>query len=194
MNYPLEFSFKLLALSSQIYVRDSRGQLTCYVKQKMFKLKEAITVFADEAQQQPLYKIDADRVIDWSAKYNFSDTQGNRGGSIKRQGMRSLWSAHYEINVGETPAFTVREANPWIKVLDALIGEIPIVGMFTGYLFHPAYVVSRNNGQEVMRIEKQPALFEGKFKIDQLAALDAQEELCCVLGLMMLVLLERARG
>lgn len=194
MNYPLEFSFKLLALASQIYVRDNTGRLTCYVKQKMFKLKEAITVYADEAQQQPLYKIDADRMIDWSAKYNFSDTQGNRGGSIKRQGMRSLWSAHYDINVGETPVFTVREANPWIKIVDAVIGELPIIGMFTGYLFHPAYIVTRNNGQEVMRIEKQPAFFEGKFRIDRLAELNEQEELCCVLGLMMLVLLERARG
>jgi hypothetical protein len=53
MNYPLDLSFKLLALASQIYVRDSQGNLVFYVKQKMFKLKEAITVFGDEAQTQP---------------------------------------------------------------------------------------------------------------------------------------------
>lgn len=194
MQYPLNLSFKLLTIASQIYVTDSSGRLLCYVKQKLFKLKEAITVFADEAQSQPLYQINADRALDFSASYHFSDPQGHSFGAIKRQGMRSLWSAHYDISVGNLAGFVVEEANPWVKVLDSMLGEIPVLGMFTGYLFHPAYVVTRPNGQEVMRLEKQPAFFEGKFVIEQLGALNEHEELCVLLGLMMVVLLERARG
>ena len=49
MNYPIELSFKLLAIASQIYIRDANGQLTGYVKQKLFKLKEDINIFADES-------------------------------------------------------------------------------------------------------------------------------------------------
>ena len=44
MNYPLNLSFKLLALASQIYVRDANGNLIGYVKQKLLKLKEDINV------------------------------------------------------------------------------------------------------------------------------------------------------
>lgn len=194
MNYPITLSFKLLAIASQIYVTDGSGQLIGYVKQKLFKLKEAITMFADESQTQPLYEIKADRMLDFSANYHFSDLRGNQFGSIKRQGMRSLWSAHYDLSVGNVPAFVVREANPWVKVLDSLIGEIPVVGMFTGYLFHPAFVMTRPNGEAVMRLEKQPAFFEGRFVIEKHAQLNEHEEICALLGLMMVVLLERARG
>ena len=94
MNYPIDFSFKLLALASQIYIRDANGNLLGYVKQKLFKLKEDINVFADEGQTKHLFNIKADRVIDFSAKYNFTDSSGKFLGFIKRQGMRSIWKAH----------------------------------------------------------------------------------------------------
>lgn len=194
MNYPLTLSFKLLAIASQIYVTDASGRLLCYVKQKLFKLKEAITVFADESQTQPLYQINADRMLDFSANYSFTDAHGNYFGAVKRQGMRSLWSAHYDIAVGHQAAFVVQEANPWVKVIDSLIGEIPVLGMFSGYLFHPAYVLTRPNGEVVMRLEKQPAFFEGRFVIERHGMLNEHEEACALLGLMMVVLLERARG
>ena len=76
MNYPIDLSFKLLALASQIYVRDASGNLLGYVKQKMFKLKEDINVFADEGMTKHLFNIKADRVIDFSAKYNITDKIG----------------------------------------------------------------------------------------------------------------------
>ena len=194
MNYPITLSFKLLAIASQIYVTDANGRLLCYVKQKLFKLKEAISVFADESQTQMLYQINADRMLDFSASYHFSDATGNQFGAIKRQGMRSLWRAHYDILVGQRHEFVVHEAKPWIKVLDSLIGEIPVLGMFTGYLFHPAYIVTRVNGQEVMRLEKQPAFFEGKFRLTQQGQMDQIEETRVLLSVLTMTLLERARG
>jgi uncharacterized protein YxjI len=86
MNYPIDFSFKILAIASQIYIRDVNGSLVGYVKQKLFKLKEDINVFGDENQTQLLFNIKADRVIDFSAKYNFTDAHGTSLGSIKRRG------------------------------------------------------------------------------------------------------------
>lgn len=194
MNYPLQLSFKLLAISTQVYVNDAAGRLAWYVKQKAFKLREAITVFADEGQTMPLFYINADRRLDFSANYHFSDAHGNEFGLVKRDGMRSLWSAHYEIQAFNVASFEVHEANPWVKVLDSLIGELPVIGMFTGYLFHPAYVVTRGNGEVVMRLEKQPAFFESTFSIEKFVGLGEHEETSVLLGLMMVVLLERARG
>jgi uncharacterized protein YxjI len=187
-------SFKIVALAPQLSVTTSDGTLRFYVKQKLLKLKEAVTVFADTAQSQALYTIKADRVLDFSARYQFAAANGQPIGAIKRQGMRSLWKAHYDIFDGETPALTIREANPWAKVMDALLGEIPIVGMFTGYLFHPAYVVSRPDGTVVLRAKKQPAFFESKFTIEQESELREHEETQALLGLIMMLLLERSRG
>ena len=194
MQYPLDLSFKIMALAPQISVTDASGGLVFYVKQKLFKLKEEITVFADAKQTQPLYKINADRVLDFSARYHFTDVNGAELGSVKREGMRSLWRAHYDIFEGDALVMTIREENPWVKVLDGLFGQIPFIGMFSGYLFHPAFLVSRSDGTVVMRLKKQPAFLESKFTIEKQAELDEGWETRVLLSLLMMILLERARG
>ncbi|HEX6039750.1 hypothetical protein [Longimicrobium sp.] len=194
MDYPLQLSFKLLALAPQIYVRDRAGQLRMYVKQKLLKLKEQVTVFADEAQSVPLYHINADRVIDFNARYNITSPDGRALGSVRRRGRRSLWRANYEIMRGEEVMFVLKETNPWAKVGDALFGEIPVLGMFAGYVFHPHYSVSRADGTEVLHVAKQSALFEGKYEIEKRQELSPEDEGLSVLGILMMLLLERRRG
>jgi uncharacterized protein YxjI len=194
MNYPLQLSFKILALARQLSVTDSTGRLVFYVKQKAFKLKESVTIFADEGQTQPLYTMGADRVFDFSARYHFTDQRGTALGSVKRQGMKSLWKARYDIMDGEQPVMAIQEANPWIKVFDSLLGELPIVGMFTGYFFHPSYNVLRPDGTPIMTLTKEAAFFEGKFRVDKMAEMTEAEETRALLSLIMMVLLERSRG
>jgi uncharacterized protein YxjI len=197
MNYPIDFSFKLLAIASQIYIRDADGSLLGYVKQKLFKLKEDINVYADENLSAAgiLFNIKADRVLDFSAKYNFTDKHGVFLGSIKRKGMRSIFKANYEISDShDTHVMTINEENGWIKVVDSLIGELPAVGMFTGYFFNPSYVVTRTSGVALARLKKQPAFFEGKFRWTKLGALNAEEEELVMLSLLTMCLLEQSRG
>lgn len=195
MNYPITLTFKILALASQIYVTDASNQTLGYVKQKLLKLKEDINVFADENQTQILFNIKADRVLDFSARYNFTDSSGRFLGSIKRQGMRSLWKSHYQISdANDQIVLDIHEESAWVKVIDALIGEIPIVGIFTGYLFNPAYIVSRPDQTAVARLQKQPAFLEGKFQLNALTQLAQSEEPIVLLGVLTMTLLERARG
>lgn len=195
MNFPVELRFKLIALASQIYITDSTGRLTGYVKQKLFKLKEDINIFADETQTSLLFNIKADRVLDFSAKYHFTDAGGGVIGSIKRQGLRSIWRANYEIfDRSEIQTMKISEENGWIKVVDSLIGELPIVGMFTGYFFNPAYIVSRLDGTPLARLQKQPAFFEGKFQLSKLGEMTEEEELRVLLSTLTMTLLERSRG
>lgn len=195
MNFPLSLSFKLLALANQIYVRDAGGNLLGYVKQKMFKLKEDINIYADEQQTQLLFNIKADRMIDWSANYSFTDSRGNYLGSIKRQGMRSIWKANYDVfDSSNRQVYKIQEENGWVKVGDALFGELPIIGILSGYVFHPAYLVSRMDGTPVAHLKKQPAFFEGKFILTNLSQLSTEEETRIVLAVLMMTLLERRRG
>lgn len=195
LNYPINLSFKKLAIASQIYIRDANGTLLGYVKQKLFKLKEDINIFADETQSQIRFNIKADRVIDFSARYNFTDGSGRSIGAIKRQGMRSIWKANYEIfDANGNPSMNINEENGWIKVIDSLVGEIPIVGMFSGYMFHPTYLISRNDGTAVARLAKQAAFLEGKFQLNPLVQMDNNEESLVLLGSLAMTLLERGRG
>ena len=77
---------------------------------------------------------------------------------------------------------------------DALLGEIPFVGILAGYLFHPSYSVTTPEGAEVLRATKRPAMFEGKYEIQKLADVTLPAEGLSVLSLLMMLLLERRRG
>ena len=196
MDYPLQFRFKLLALASQIYVQDATGRTLCYVRQKMLRLREKVEVFTDEHQQHRRATIEADRIIDWSARYVIKDEFDNVLGSVGRRGLRSLWSAHYQVtrHGSDEAVFSIREENPFVKVLDGAIGELPVIGMFSGFFLHPRYVACRADGTPVMRLTKQKAFFEGRFDLVKLADLDREDEFLLVLSFLMMNLIERNRG
>ena len=194
MHFPLELNFKKVALNPQVKVSDASGNVVLYTKQKAFKLKEAVTVFADVEQTRPLYTINADRVLDFNAKYNIADASGRSLGAIARKGRKSLWRAEYEVFNGGSPPMTIREENGWVKVGDAFFAEILVLGIFSGYVFNPSYLIMNSAGAPLMRLSKQPAFLEGKFHIERLAEMSEPDETRAVLSLLMMVLLERRRG
>lgn len=195
INYPLSFEFKITSLANDFSVKDVDGKSLAYVRQKMFKLKEAISIFSDQTKQNLLYKINADRIIDFNASYSFTNQDEEVFGRVGRKGAKSLLKAHYEIfNNENQQEFLIQEENPWAKLFDAMLGEIPILGMFTGYLFNPKYVIKRPDGILVARLSKEPSFFGRKFKLEKLADMQEAEGERMLLSLMMMSLLERRRG
>ena len=196
IQYPLTLSFKILALASQATVTDATGRTVLYTKQKLLKFREHVEIFTDNTRSVRLAEIKANKVIDWSARYYSTDANGAPIGSVGRRGWRSIWKAHYEaFNPGDDkPDFSIQEENAWVKVADSFFGDLPIIGMFSGYFFHPSYLATRADGVPAMRLKKQAAFFEGRFQIEKLADLTPREELNLFLSFLMLVLLERNRG
>lgn len=200
LDYPLEIKFKLIALASQFWVTDARGGVQMYVKQKAFKLKEDIRVFSDERQENLLYQIKANKIIDFSASYKVMAADGRSEGVrelgvVRRRGMRSIFKATYEVCRGDTPIMIIQESNAWIKVMDALLQQIPILGMFAGYFFNPTYdLKASEEAPPVLKAVKQPAFFESKFSIERVADIAPEDEELCLMGLVVMLLLERARG
>lgn len=195
MQYPLTLTFKLVALNPQVAVTDAAGALVLYVRQKAFRLKEDVTVYADREQARPLYRLRADRVIDFRATYHMTDAAGAAFGAVQREGLRSLWRSRYTVlDAAERPTLRIQEDDPWVKVLDATVGELPFGAWLTGYLFHPSYTVAEEDGRPALRLVKQPSFFERVFRLERLDDLSAEDEVRGVLALLMMVLLERARG
>lgn len=194
MAFPIDFSFKKIALAPQIYVRNAQGNIVAYVKQKLFKLKEDISVFSDESQSTQRFRIQADRIIDFSAKYTFTTANGQAVGGISRQGMRSIWRARYDI-FGAQSQFVFQEENGWIKVLDAVVSGVPVLGMFAGYFLNPTYLIVRaGSNLPVARLRKMPAFWEGLFRLEAVGAATDAEQDAITLGCMTVLLLERSRG
>lgn len=194
MNFPLTARFKLLAIAQQVSVSDRSGAVIYYARQKAFKLKEAVTVFADEEQTRPVFSMSADRVLDISARYTITRDGGAKAGVVQREGMKSIWRTSYTIETEIDGRFTLRELNPLAKVFDGLFGAIPLIGALSGYLFHPKYEIARATGEPVLHIEKKPALFEGRFEIERPGGAASPALDVLVVAAVMMLLLERQRG
>jgi uncharacterized protein YxjI len=200
-NYPLTLKFKLVALSPQIRIFDAAGQHVAYVHQKVFNIREDIRIYSDESRSLEVFRIHTDKVFDFNAKYYFTlSATGQDLGYVQPAGLRSIWSATYRIYApdGSTSHF-IKEDNPWVKVLDALVSAIPYVELFTGYFLNPTYTAYRgadieNPTQPALHLTKKPAFFESTFTIEDMGVQSQEEEMRMLLGVLLMVQFMRRRG
>lgn len=194
-KFPIDFTFNIGTFSNDFTAVDANQKTVAYVKQKLFKFKEDVSIFENESKAKVLYKIKADKWIDFSACYSFSNAEGQELGKIGRKGWVSLWKAHYEIfDKNKQLKYTIREENAWVKVLDALVGQIPVLSLFTGLFLNPAYIVTNSRSETVVRLSKEKSLIGRRFKVSEIKKLDGSDDDIIILGLMMMVLLERRKG
>jgi len=173
INYPVNITFKKIALTSKITVSDSTGVIIGYAHQKMLKLKEQILLFTDTSKTQPMGQIRADRVIDFSPLLTYYDSTEQKVFAVKRHGKKSIWKADYDILASnDVPVYKVREDNAWIKVMNSLFSSIPLLGILAGYVFNPTYNVTNMQGVQVAQIVKQPAFLESSYVLNLLVATD----------------------
>ena len=189
-NYPLNLSFKVIAFNPQVKITDASGQTVLYVKEKALSLKMDTRVFADEAQTRQLYQIKADKMMGINIPFSITTPDGMLIGKVLRQGMKSLWKLNFPImDAAGTEVGLIHEENPWIKVLDSLVSDIPFVGMY----INPAYLVDWR-GQTVLYLKKQPSMMEGKFTLEKRGSFTDADERLLIPGVLMMLMLERMRG
>ena len=195
IQFPVQFTFKIGTLSNDFLVEDAMGNDIGYVRQKMLKLIDEVVVYDNDLKSNILFTIKANKWIDFSTTYTFTNHLSQEIGRIGRKGWASLWKARYEIfDEKVNQDLLIQEENAWVKVADAVLSEIPILGLFTGYLFNPSYMVTRPDGTEVIRLKKQPSLVGRRFLLEKLNNFEPGEEERVILGLMMMILMERRRG
>ena len=176
-NYPIQFKFRITTLHNDFTATDALGNTVAYVKQKLFKFKEHVIVFENDSQAVLKYEIRASQWLDFNASYAFTDANGKNMGRVVRKGWRSLWRASYLIyDENDQQDLIIQEKNAWVKVWDGLLGQIPLVGMFTGYLLNPIYLLTRPNGTLVCRFKKESSFFGRNFSLHKEAPFEVGEE------------------
>lgn len=87
-----------IALTGRFRFYDPMGNLVMFSEQKMFRWKEDIRVYADEAKTREVLSIKARQMMDFSASYDVVDTEMNQKvGVLRRKGFRSLLRDEWEV-------------------------------------------------------------------------------------------------
>ena len=194
LSYPLDLSFKIATIGTRVRVVDAAGRQVAYVRKKKFKLKEDVRVYEDEDQRDLLFRIKADRVVDFGASYAISAPDGRPLGAVRQQGVRSLWKSSYSIaDASYEEVGLIHEENPWVKVLDSLAEALPVADALGGLFFNPAYLVELR-GRTVLRMQKERSVFESRFRVEKLDDFSEEDEALLLASLIMTLLLERDRG
>jgi len=194
VSYPVTASFSILSIGQTVRITDALGTLILYVKQKAFRLKTDVVVFADEAQTQPVYRIRGDRMMG-SVKYAVSTADGRLVGTLQRQWASFLWSATYRVfDANGAELGTIRQQNPWVRVLHGLVEEIPFVGIVAQMFVNPTYVVDVPVGVTVMRLVKKASFTSRTFVIESVAQLARDTEQVVLPAVVTFALMERARA
>ncbi len=188
MQYPLELRYRITQLLPQISVQDAAGNLVFMLNHVPSENGSEVLVYADAERSALRYTISPDWILDFSAQYHFTDQDGQLLGSVRRDGERSLWRTRFEIMNGGPPNLVIHEENSLTKFMDAIAGEIPVVAAVIPRL---VYLVRAEDAETLVRIEKQPKLFENRFKIIKHAEIDQAEEARILLSLLILVLSEQ---
>ncbi len=195
IKFPVKLDFNISTLSNDFTAYDANEKVIAYVKQKLFKLKEDISVYNDESKTKVNYKIRANKWLDFNTAYDFYNAENIAFGKVVRKGWKSIWKAEYQVvDNNEKIKYQINEENPWTKVLDSILGQIPFLGIFTGYLFNPSYILKDLQGKEIVRLKKTPSFWGKKFEIEALNPLNGEDDDRILLSLMMMILLERHRG
>ncbi|MGE8720477.1 hypothetical protein ACO2KH_04010 [Leptospira terpstrae] len=162
---------------------ETKSNLLFFVKQKAFKLKEDITVYADETKTKELLKIKARSVIDFSAIYDVIDVSTNQTiGALRRKGFKSILKDAWEI----------------LDTKDQVIGSIDedsvfkaILRRFLTNLIPQSFFISLNNKQ-VGLLKQTFNPFVPQFNID--FSSDTTNALDRKLGIAIVILLQIIEG
>ena len=87
-----------IALTGKFRLYDPSERMVMFSEQKMFKLREDIRVYSDEAKTQEVLSIKARQILDFSAAYDVVDSAMNQKvGVLRRRGLSSILRDEWEV-------------------------------------------------------------------------------------------------
>ncbi len=150
--------WKLFGAAFHIY--DAQGNLVFYSKQKAFKLREDIRLYADESMRMELLTIQARNIIDFSASYDVTDPlTGEKVGALRRKGLRSLMRDQWLVLDPNDVEICVIEEDSLFKALVRRLIEFATI-------FMPQRYTGKVGDREVCRFRQNFNPFIKKVSLD----------------------------
>ena len=192
LKFPFDIKFHVATFSNDFSVSDANNQPIFYVREKMFSWRDVIKVYSDSSKKEELFQLKSNKLIDFQQTFSIADANGNLIGKARRKTFKSFWTATFHIHdANDNHLYTIKERSGFTRMMDGLIGEIPVLGFFSGYIFNPKYVLTDNAGKEYMEASKEPSFFGRKFKLNQFNS--SEDDSLFVLSFMMMLISDRNR-
>jgi uncharacterized protein YxjI len=107
----------------------SAGDPVCFVEQKRMKLKEDLRAFADDTKTTEVFRIKAQQVWDPRAKYDVTDSSGQKVGQLRKIFGKSLLRSTWQIyDAAGNEVAWARERNLFVALFRRTIGLVPFIG------------------------------------------------------------------
>lgn len=145
-------------MGAEMRVVDDSGQLTAFAEAQRLKLKEAITLYGDEAKTEPLVSINARQVIDFGATYDITDaTSGQALGALRRKGLQSSFvrDSWTILDPQGQEVGTIEEDSAWMGIVRRFVDIVSL-------LVPQRYDVTVD-GQQVGQLQRSKNLFVLKY-------------------------------
>lgn len=132
-NYIIQQKITPLVNRYAIYAADANGQqgaMVAFTEQKRFAFKEMFTMYANEDKQQVLFTMQARQVLDFGARYDIRDAEGNAlgviGKNFKSSLLRSTWHM-YRTGQEDAPAIVAQERSKPLAIIRRIWELLPYI-------------------------------------------------------------------
>ena len=115
----------LKVFGSSFHVYDG-DRIVGFSKQKAFKLKEDIRVYADESMSRELLQIHARKIVDFSSAYDIIDSEsGQKVGAARRKGFKSMMRDSWELlDADDHPVAQLQEDSMAMALLRRFLSNL----------------------------------------------------------------------
>lgn len=89
---------KRLTIGRQLRILDPQGAEIAFARQKMFRLREDVRVYADRSRRDEVLRLQATKILDFNANFEVQDpTTGEHLGFVRRKGWSSMVRDQWEL-------------------------------------------------------------------------------------------------
>lgn len=187
MKTLFEVQQKITLLANEYHIVKD-GQLTAFVKQKRFTLREHFSLFSDEQQTNILATSQARQVIDYAPTFDVLDDKSKLLVVIKKDFKKSLlrssWSLYKDAEMKKL-LFTVQEKSLPVAIMRRLWELLPVDALVIPFPVKFHFTVMRSN-QEAGEYTKL-TLFRDTYamNLDDSAASDLDERAWMIFAILL---------
>jgi hypothetical protein len=129
----------------------SAGEPLAFVRQRKLAIKEDIRFFADDTEQEELFRIKARQVFEVRGRYDVTTPEGERIGVLEKVFGASLLRSTWRIyDAGDEQVATAQEKSVPIAILRRLVDFVPY-GEFVPIVFQFTILMDGHEAGELRR-------------------------------------------